>query len=482
MKRLLKYILLLLLPLSFVSCGDETGEIMITRLSLSKSELTLRKGDIHSLSIIIAPNNASDQRIVWASSNSEIVTVSDGLVSAVEVGSAKIYATTADNRKRAVCEVTVVPEYIPVEAVVIMDDAETSVLSGTTIELYAGDVLALVASFQPGDATNQNVFWASSDPTIVSVKNGLIKALSVGSAVITVTSDAGEKQASCTIRVNEYVPPIDVTDVRISSGLLVLPVGDSYQFEATVLPVDATNKSLTWTCSDDKIAVVDQSGKVSAISTGTATITVRTKDGGYTATSTIVVREAGSVALPLAKGGWKMLYASSECPQDYSGQLFVREDDPKSSMTGYAKDIIDGSYASIWAYNYKTPDAAPYYFVIDMGAQYTITALDIWAQRGNRDLSNSQNTSFVRQCGEATVEFANTLSGNGMGSDTVWSGKETFTSTQLLNKNRNIVMLTTPTTARYIRFCYAKGYSNETETQPTLTAGGALAELDLIGY
>lgn len=485
--KFVKHIGIWLLAVSiFFACGKGKEEVKVTRLGLSETELTLRKGDVHSLSVVIAPSSASDRSVVWSSSKDEIVTVAEGLVTAVAEGRAKVYATTADSRKKAVCEVTVVPEYIPVESVLIMDDSESNILSGTTIELYTGDVIALVAGFRPENVTNRNVSWSSSDTGVASVKDGLVKALSEGTARVSIVSDAGMKTASCTIRVTTYIPPVAVTGVTLSPSLVMLAKGKTFLLEASVLPADAANKGLVWSSSDANTASVDQSGLVTAVANGTAVISVRTKDGGFTANSTVVVTDSAAGTL-LPKNGWKMIYASSELGENYAAQNFVREDDPSSSMTGYAKDLIDGSYASIWAYNWRTADPTPYYFVIDLGATYTITALDIWAQRGNKNLSDPTNTSSTRQCGEATVEFAATLSGNGMGDlggsgSANWSGKQTFTSGQLLNQIHNVICLSNPTSARYIRFCYVKGYKDTDNDEPTLTTGGSLAELDIIGY
>lgn len=277
-----------------LGCGKGASEeILISRLTLSETQLTLREGDVHALSVIIAPSNASDRRLEWASSQPDVVMVgAEGLLIAVKVGKSVISATSADARKKATCEVTVVPAYVPVESVRILDDSGSSELSGTEVELYMGDVIAVAAGFQPEDATNKNVSWTSSDPMVVSVKDGLVKALSLGTATLTVTADAGGVSASCTVHVTTYVPPTPVTGVSLSPALLSLRVGGSYQLKAEVLPGDATNRALTWYSSAPEVAEVDANGKVTALSAGKAAVTVRTKDGGYTASSNIIVMNA----------------------------------------------------------------------------------------------------------------------------------------------------------------------------------------------
>ena len=79
---------------------------------------------------------------------------------------------------------------------------------------------------------------------------------------------------------------IAVTGVSLDKTSLSLTEGASEKLLATVSPANATNKSVTWSSSDDSVATVDANGKVTAVKAGTATITVRTVDGGKTATST----------------------------------------------------------------------------------------------------------------------------------------------------------------------------------------------------
>ncbi len=82
---------------------------------------------------------------------------------------------------------------------------------------------------------------------------------------------------------------VHVTGVSVSPATLSLVEGTSDQLRATVTPSDAANKSVSWTSSATAIATVDNTGKVTAVSAGTATITVKTADGGKTATCAVTV-------------------------------------------------------------------------------------------------------------------------------------------------------------------------------------------------
>ena len=189
----------------------------------------------------------------------------------------------------------------------------------------------------------------------------------------------------------------------------------------------------------------------------------------------------------LAKTGWTMLYSESESPESYAGHNFVREDNPSSSHTGYAKDLIDGSYASIWSFSTRQ-GLAPFHFVIDLGKEYTIRHMALWAQRGENQMGDPENTIPRRQCANATIEFATTLQGDGMGDlggqgSADWFGKESFGPEVLKNQISNTVYLSELRYARYVRFTYVNCYYAASDVEPRTTYnGGSMAELDLFGY
>ena len=93
------------------------------------------------------------------------------------------------------------------------------------------------------------------------------------------------------------VSQIPVTGVTLNKTELALAAGASETLTATVAPENATNKTVKWSTSDEKIATVDATGKVTAIAPGTATITATTEDGGKTAACQVTVTAA---AIPVS--------------------------------------------------------------------------------------------------------------------------------------------------------------------------------------
>ena len=153
------------------------------------------------------------------------------------------------------------------------------------LSLFAGENETVIASVLPLVASNQKVTWTSSDDTVATVdENGVVTAVSAGAAVITVTTEDGSLTASCTVTVT-----VPVTGVSLDKDEMSLTVGETGTLTATVTPENATNGNITWASDKADVATVDENGVVSAVSAGTAVITVTTEDGSLTASCTVTV-------------------------------------------------------------------------------------------------------------------------------------------------------------------------------------------------
>ncbi len=161
-----------------------------------------------------------------------------------------------------------------------------------------GETLALTAAVQPSYATNKLVTYRSSNPAVASVDaTGTVVAVANGGPVtITATTQDGGFTATSTITVNTNL--VHVTGVNLDPPTATLTsVGQTQPLTATVLPANATNKSVTFSSSNPAVATVGASGTVTAVADGTATITVTTQDGSRTDTTAITVDTLGA---PLA--------------------------------------------------------------------------------------------------------------------------------------------------------------------------------------
>jgi uncharacterized protein YjdB len=167
--------------------------------------------------------------------------------------------------------------------------AVTSVtLDSTSITLVEGDSQTITATVSPSNAENQKVLWSSSNSSVASVKEGVVTALKVGNATITVKTEDGNKTATCEITVNAKVYP--VTGVTLDKTSYEMTEGEEFTLTATINPENATNKNVSWSSSNTNIATVSN-GTVIALAPGQTTITAITEDGGKTATCEVIVNK-----------------------------------------------------------------------------------------------------------------------------------------------------------------------------------------------
>lgn len=173
-------------------------------------------------------------------------------------------------------------------------------LDKSELLLSEGGEETLVATITPATPTNPNITWTSSNTSVATVSNGVVTAVAEGNATITVTTEDGGYTATCAVTVT---PPAAVTGVTLNKSAMTLDPGTQETLTATVLPSNAANKNVTWTSSNTSAATVSD-GVVTAVAGGSATITVTTEDGGYTATCEVTVPNMVIKYLDNSNGTW----------------------------------------------------------------------------------------------------------------------------------------------------------------------------------
>ena len=244
-----------------------TVTVPVESISLNKTELTLDKGQDETLVATIHPADATENTVSWTSSDLNVATVmSNGRVIAMGGGQATI--TARIGYKSATCAVTV---NVPVKSII---------LSQTSLTLDEGGSATLKATVIPSDAIDKTVTWSSSDESVVTVgQDGTILAIKQGSA--TVMAQAGDIQATCAVTVIKRV-----TSIILDKESLTLLVGNTATLTATIVPDDATDKTITWSTSNPDVATVDD-GVIRGIGVGETTITATS--GAFCANCLVLV-------------------------------------------------------------------------------------------------------------------------------------------------------------------------------------------------
>ena len=242
-----------------------------TDITLSKEKIEIAKDKSIRLTASLTPIDTSDE-LTWTSSNEEVATVEDGVVKAVGFGEAEIVAMAGSVTKSC-----------PVK---VYQGVNNITLDVTSHTMAIGDFLQLTATIYPKDAEYKDVIWSSDNEDVAVVdQKGLVQAKAYGKVKITATSKDGGLEAVC----NVTVEPVAVTEVSLNAKAVTLKVGETYQLKETILPENATDKTVTWTSSNTKAATVS-GGAVTAVGTGSAVIIVKTNSGAKTASCTVTVQ------------------------------------------------------------------------------------------------------------------------------------------------------------------------------------------------
>lgn len=288
-----------------------TVTVPATGIAVNKSAITLAMGKDEALTATVFPEDTSDKAVQWTSSDESVATVdSFGKVVAISPGTAIVTATSHDGGFTASCTVTVV---IPVTGIS---------LDKTELHLIKGNVDMLAAAVTPADATDQAITWESSNPAVVTVdSSGKVMALEGGSAIITAKTHDGGFSAECKITIT-----VPVTGISLDNNSLTLVKKTSGKLTAIITPADASNKRVIWSSSNPDICSVDESGTITALNSGTATIEAMSEDGGYTSQCNVkvVIPVSGvtlnQTSMHLNRGNANRLI-SSITPSDASDQV-----------------------------------------------------------------------------------------------------------------------------------------------------------------
>ena len=243
-------------------------------VTLDKTELELEIGSTFTLNATVLPSYSSDKSVTWSSDKTGIAKVEGGVVTAIAEGTAIITASTF-NGKSAVCTVTVKPV-----------EASGVELNKSEISLRKGDSFVLTAAVTPSNTTNKTVKWISSDLNVATVEqDGTVTAVGGGTANISAVTPNG-KEGVCKVSVI-----VDVNGIMLNKTELALDSGKTFKLTAEISPEDATDKTITWSSADEKIAAVSTDGTVKAKLPGTVKITAKTSNN-KTAECTVTVKLA----------------------------------------------------------------------------------------------------------------------------------------------------------------------------------------------
>ena len=328
--------------------NPKPNDVKLNSISLNTTEMNLQVGAEATaktgyISATYNPSNVTDKVLYWSSSNTNVATVQEGNVKAIGEGTAIITAKSRDGGKTASCKVTVTK----------IDKALKSITMNTSkVSLKIGETGWVGVTYNPYNSSDKTLYWKSSNEKVATVKEGTIKAIKEGTATITAVSREGAKTATCKLIVHNknYV---DLESIKANVSAMELKIGETGWAGVTYNPSNATNKTLTWKSSNEKVATVKE-GTVKAVGIGTATLTATSEDGGKTATCKVTVTDGKkhiesirlkTDSIEMKPGEGKTIYAEYNPSNVDDKTLYWKSSNEKvvTVNEGYAKAIGEGT-------------------------------------------------------------------------------------------------------------------------------------------
>ena len=302
MKKVIALLLLLCLTLPLVSAIAATEDVVgtwyfyyykrgtklwsLTDLGLRSMKITFEKDGTGLLAFTRDDGTANSGACTWKQKGSKVTVISGSETEYWTLTNGKLYReTTVDGEVEKFCMSRKNQAYVPITDIILSENKFTLTRTGKQKK----PTVTLKAEMAPGNATEQEVTWSSSKPTVAKVdKNGKVTALTAGKTTITCTAaDGSEVKAKCVITVKDT----KVKKITLNKTEATLKVGRTLKLKVKKFtPESPVNKDVTWSTSKKKVATVDEKGKVTALKAGKAVITCTAADGsGKKATCTITV-------------------------------------------------------------------------------------------------------------------------------------------------------------------------------------------------
>lgn len=285
----------------YFSSGGETGPVAVTGVTVNNKNIGLEVGKTAKLNYTITPLDAENKKVVFSTYNDKVATIGlDGTITAVGVGETEVEVRTADGNFTDKAKVTVVDKIVAVDG--ITDGTDTVTLDINLDPEKAARTADVKFKVTPVDATNKQILLKDGyDKNLIDAKivNGAdgIATLSISAKFATGVTDItvyaeGNPSIEKTVQVTVNDTTIRPASVSIDKNTLEMTVDDVEQLVATITPADAYIKAVKWSSNNVSAVKVDENtGKLTAVGAGKATITVTTVDGNLQATCEVNVKE-----------------------------------------------------------------------------------------------------------------------------------------------------------------------------------------------
>jgi len=262
-------------------------EVPVQSITVSPASITAKVGEGPiQLTATVLPSNATSKTVTWTSKNEQVVKVdSSGKVTIIGAGDTAIEAKAGEK----IFTVQVKIEAQPQEPQVVPVQSITVTPASIAAKVGEGPI-QLTATVLPANATSKTVTWISENEQVVKVdSSGKVTIIGAGDTAI--KAKAGEKIFTVEVKIeaqSQQPQPqepqvVPVQSITVTPTSITAKVGEGpIQLTATVLPANATSKTVTWTSKNEQVVKVDSSGKVTIIGAGDTTIEAKAGEKTFT--------------------------------------------------------------------------------------------------------------------------------------------------------------------------------------------------------
>lgn len=322
--------------------------VAVTGISLNKSTLNLNVGQTSTLTATVLPSNATDKTVEWFSTNNKVATVANGVVTAVAAGTANITAKTTDGGFKAMCAVTVKEEapktyantYTSADGLLTTTEGTSTsavkvIIGGTEFDAIKAGTSSVAGAVKVTVPANTKTLhfhvagWNNEGKAItvsgLSAEQKITITPDAGVAnsspftlqgnaetdhyytittnnstalTLTLTATTGKRFVLFGVNAEMGAEVVAVTSVSLNKSTLELTEGQTGTLTATVLPSNASDKTIEWSSANAKVATVSN-GVVTAVGAGTVTISaISISDRTKKAQCTVTVKASGTPTTP----------------------------------------------------------------------------------------------------------------------------------------------------------------------------------------
>ena len=240
----------------------------VKKVTITTKKSSMVVGQNYTIKTSVSPSKTTNKKLKYTSSNKKVATISSsGKIKALKKGTTTIKVASTDGSKKST------------KFSLKVVTGVSKIVASQNVTVAVGKTKSIAYKISPTSAANKSVSFSTSNSTLASVSSkGIVKGKKAGTVKIYVKSkDGSNKKATVYVKVATTIQK--VTMLQVSANTQHMLAGDREKISVAITPTNATNKTVSYTSSNQAVATVDTKGYIKAIAPGTVAITIKAMDG-----------------------------------------------------------------------------------------------------------------------------------------------------------------------------------------------------------